>query len=533
MGTRETTYTISSGSRTETTSNMASSQPNQRPKLSLQTKSMPKTISRVTRMMASADPKDPTSFNTLSNVYVTAIERSTPVQSTPLTAINVKQPLRLLTDRASLQQKNSRIGTPFTSNLPETPISATPMSPAQQQATMIFPSTMTATPPMSAGAVENPGRAFSFNASDIQDHGVPNSPAQSRRRAIYSTFGPKVPYSRIKGLRGILRNSPLPPSSAVSPISPRRQSLRLQEKAARRVGYQSPLEQTITTERYTRSHIDLLVEEASPFSPNPTTTDSDVMLDITMAYTGDETRDGGQTPGPFEEMRRRMAGMETETPVLSPRAGSGVGKRKKREKKRRWVWTIGNSDEGLEEGGALAAIRATAAEPSSASNLMPASYSAGDFTVGRVSAYNDDATTPRTSHALVFMKATTPEPLTAIQKPALTQITTAIEDLPRTIQTSVEHAESSSDMSSMEPPLDIEMSDASSCSVFSSRATTPHSVDGLEMVTPITKRAAMPRFSSPAQRMLERLGSVELVNTSIGTRRDTPIPEELVTSNYL
>lgn len=510
---------------------MASPQPNQRPKLSLQTKSMPKTISRVTRMMASADPKDPTSFNTLSNVYVTAIERSTPVQSTPLTAINVKQPLRVLTDRASLQQNNSRIGTPFTANLPETPISANPMSPAQQQATMIFPSTMTATPPMSAGPVENPGRAFSFNASDIQDRGVPNSPAQSRRRAMYSTFGPKAPYSRIKGLRGILRNSPLPPSSAVSPISPRRQSLRLQEKAARRVGYQSPLEQTITTERYTRSHIDLLVEEASPFSPSPATTDSDAMLDITMAYTGDETRDGGQTPGPFEEMRRRMAGMGTENPVLSPRAGSGVGKRKKREKKRRWVWTIGNSDEVSEEGGALAAVRAAAAAPSSAPRLKPALSLTGGYAVGRVSTYDDDAATPRTTHGQIFMKAATPEPLTAIQETSLPHITAVIQDAPTAIQISVEHAESASDISSTEQSFDIEMSDASSSSVFSSRATTPHSVDGLEMITPTLKRAAMPRFSSPAHRMLERLGSVEVVNSTMGTRRDTPIPEELVMSN--
>lgn len=67
-------------------------------------------------------------------------------------------------------------------------------------------------------------------------------------------------------------------------------------------------------------------------------------LDVAMAYTGDETRDGGQTPGPFEEMRRRMADSDLETP--------GSRKRKRKEKKRKWEWTItspedekGESDE--------------------------------------------------------------------------------------------------------------------------------------------------------------------------------------------
>lgn len=71
-----------------------------------------------------------------------------------------------------------------------------------------------------------------------------------------------------------------------------------------------------------------------------------------MAYvSGNETRDGGQTPGPYEEMRRRMAGMHASTPIsLSPTSG-GIRKKgagKKREKKRRWVWTIGKDAEDAE-----------------------------------------------------------------------------------------------------------------------------------------------------------------------------------------
>jgi hypothetical protein len=59
-----------------------------------------------------------------------------------------------------------------------------------------------------------------------------------------------------------------------------------------------------------------------------------------MAYDGHETRDGGQTPGPFEEMRRRMAGLGSESDPETP-----LRKRKRREKKRRWVWTIGVNEE--------------------------------------------------------------------------------------------------------------------------------------------------------------------------------------------
>ena len=166
--------------------------------------------------------------------------------------------------------------------------------------------------------------------------------------------GTKLPYTHPRSLRSILRNSPLPPLSTKSPDSPRRQSLRLQEKAARRVAYNSPLTQEITTWRYTRSHIDLLAEDATPISPSVASDDDgDNLLDQAMADAAscDTTRDGGQTPGPFEEMRRRMANMHASTPMtLSPTGGGGIRKRggKRREKKRRWVWTIGQDEEAEE-----------------------------------------------------------------------------------------------------------------------------------------------------------------------------------------
>lgn len=107
--------------------------------------------------------------------------------------------------------------------------------------------------------------------------------------------------------------------------------MRLANRANKKVGYNDPLTQTITTNKYVKSHIDLLSEN-SPFSAEDPEKEKMETLDVAMVYTGDETRDGGQTPGPFEEMRRRMAESDLETP--------GSRKRKRRDEKRKWEWTI-------------------------------------------------------------------------------------------------------------------------------------------------------------------------------------------------
>ncbi|RYP57590.1 hypothetical protein DL770_010631 [Monosporascus sp. CRB-9-2] len=465
-----------------------------RPKLSLQTKPVTSSRGRTRRSsLANADPKSPTSFNTLSNVYVTAIERSTPVQSTPLTAINTQQPLRLQTDSETLGDHQQLLRSPFTAIHPDTPLSANPTSPAQQM-DIVFPSQqMTATPPLSAGATEPSGqKSFSFPNTERGDRGVPVSPAQTRRRIMYAPFGSavKAPYSHNRSLHSILRNSPLPPASAKSPISPRRQSRRLQEKAARRVGYESPLTQTIITEKYTRSHIDLLVEETSPYAPSPTAEDPQRVLAPAMAYSGDETRDGGQTPGPFEEMRRHMTGLGTETPVaLSPRSDGGVRKRSstKKEKKRRWVWTIGNQDGEGGESGAMRGIR---------------------------EAVGSEASMPRVSVPMLVTPGapasvgagSTPEPLTAVQ-------------------VSVEHAAAESESDAADGGMDVEMSGTES--IDPSRATTPYTY-GVELDVKTPTVATTLLGSNAAKR--DQLTSVDLMEPETGCRMDTPIPPDLITN---
>ncbi|KAK3304290.1 uncharacterized protein B0T15DRAFT_235192 [Chaetomium strumarium] len=355
-------------------SSTSPSDPPKRPRLSLQIKAAANcSTGRTSRCIAAAvDVKSPTAFNTLSNVYATAVDRSTPVQENPPTAILGRRPmLRLQTQGVTGKDRNTP--TPYRGPYLDTPITAQPMSPAVAQQ-ICFPSAaMTATPPLSAQPPDQTGtQVFTFDgatpATAVSE--APRAPAPAaqhpKRRTSMPTGTTKLPYTHPRSLRSILRNSPLPPLSTRSPESPRRQSLRLQEKAARRVAYNSPLTQEITTSKYTKSHIDLLAEDATPISPSTSSSDDgDSSLDLAMAdAASDNTRDGGQTPGPFEEMRRRMANMQASTPMALSPTGGGIRKRggKRREKKRRWVWTIGQDEEG-EESESAATRTSGAAEP--------------------------------------------------------------------------------------------------------------------------------------------------------------------------
>jgi hypothetical protein len=68
-------------------------------------------------------------------------------------------------------------------------------------------------------------------------------------------------------------------------------------------------------------------------------------------------------------MRRRMANMQASTPMALSPTGGGIRKRggKRREKKRRWVWTIGQDEEGEES---ESAATCGAAEPVKKENPM-------------------------------------------------------------------------------------------------------------------------------------------------------------------
>lgn len=508
--------------------------PPKRPRLSLQIKTIANGPNlRGSRTVAAAvDQTSPTAFNTLSNVYASAIDRATPV-----TAIKTTQPLKIQTQNLTThaQHNVSHTQTPFASTYPETPLTAQPLSPAVVAQPVQYPSTMTATPPLSSGPVdETDTKPFSFSAADTATAPSPRSSSQppttpsgshpapagsggssARRRATMplnmsrSSAG-LLPYARDRSLHSILRNSPLPPPTARTPVSPRRQSARLAEKAARRVGYESPIERVITTNQYVRSHIDLLVEEASPASASTSPAaevsvqgqgqgQDDMVLDLATAYAGDETRDGGATPGPFEDMRRRMAGLATRTPT-SPSGGPGAGlsspagvrKRKKRDSKRRWVWTIGTQEDDLDDkevGGAIAAMRAAARAQSGGG------------------ADNNNKNTK-------------------------TITTTPVEPPPPAMQV-VEAAEGRPSEEVLTPSIevfdeDVVMSGSDDNEPAGGRgeertvSLTPGDLD-VDMITPTMTRGDKDHYLGSG-----RQDSEGLFNAETGTRRDTPIPADLV-----
>ncbi|KKY37279.1 putative glucan 4-alpha-glucosidase [Diaporthe ampelina] len=532
--------------------------PPKRPRLSLQIKTIANGPNlRGSRTVAAAvNPTSPTAFNTLSNVYVTAIDRATPV-----TAINTSasQPLKIQTQDLSKEQHHGS-HTPYAPSYLDTPLTAQPLSPrAAAPAPVQFPSTMTATPPLSSGPVDDSDpKPFSFSAEDTagaapgassgtswtpggfhpSSASVPTGSA--RRRATLplsvssssssssSSSGGPLPYVRNRSLHSILRNSPLPPPTARTPISPRRQSLRLAEKAARRVGYGSPIEQEITTNEYVRSHIDLLADEVSPrsaSSPSSTTAaaaggaagvsspNDQMVLDMTMAYTGDETRDGGQTPGPFEEMRRRMAGLVTRTPTSptvpsSSSPSGGIRKRRKtRETKRRWVWTIGTQDDDADDrevGGAIAAIRAAARAQAEG---QPRTTTDGGAAAS--------AAASSASASACASAAMAPPPV--VVEPGAHS---PMEIPTPSIETFDEAAQEDVVMSESDAEPETEAAGGAAAAAAALAASNDMEVD---LVTPTVARR-----NNNAHLRSVRQDSEGLFNSETGSRRDTPIPADLI-----
>ncbi|KAG5992962.1 hypothetical protein E4U43_003612 [Claviceps pusilla] len=355
-----------------------------RPRLSLQIQSACNPPSKGLRGQ-STDPSDPTTFNTMSNIYVTAIER-----------FSVKPP-ESISLKTAVEEADSVPNSPPIHVTPrlDTPLTAQPTS--VPHGDFVYPSTITATLPLSAGVLDNASKMFTISSADKSssqtcpsirppvDDGTP-----FRRRGSFplSEMCPsRMPYIHPRSLHSILRNSPLPSKSAIPPLSssssPRRQCLRFREKAAKKVEYNSPLEEEITTFKYTKSHSDLLAEDGSPLSPSDcaplsAVAEPQIILDTVLSFTGNEFQDGGRTPGPYEDMRRKMAGLGPASPMppdhennsdnkSSPR---GDRKRKRLEKKRQWVWTIGQDEDDEDVGRAIATFRAQAAAQTAANETM-------------------------------------------------------------------------------------------------------------------------------------------------------------------
>lgn len=328
------------------------SSPPKRPRLSLQIESpsTPQTFggSSATALQADIDIDltSPTALNTLSNAYPAAIDTPSPSTARPLSvpktfpvvrppALRVETKVATGIDGTTRTSQHTQTPVPFTISYPDTPSSVITPHPDSSYITLPY----TFTPPLSASSTDLSQPAFTFTAN-ISNKETTETPRTPRRRATVGGNYQAAPYTHPRSLHSILRNSPLPPRSTITPGTPTRMSARIADRAAKKVGYNDPLTQTIITNKYVKSHIDLLAEDSPCSATDPESAISDT-LDTAMAYTGDETRDGGQTPGPFEEMRRRMADSELGTPSQK--------KRKSRDKKRKWEWTIATAESESKE----------------------------------------------------------------------------------------------------------------------------------------------------------------------------------------
>ncbi|KAG6068984.1 hypothetical protein E4U32_006034 [Claviceps aff. humidiphila group G2b] len=330
-----------------------------RPRLSLETKSAcsPPSIGLGGQPM---DLSDATSFNTISNAYVSAIERFSALPPGPFTALDPLQTAELETavEEASVRP---RLMTPLARTCHDTPVSAQLTLP--QQIDLLYPSTGSPSSPLLAEALD---RNFALSSADtssaprwpsIRSSCDDRTPSQLRAALACSEPPARMPYIHPRSLHSILRNSPLPPGPALPrSSSPRRQCLRLEEKAAKKVEYDSPLEEEITTYTYTKSHIELLAEDGSPLSPSDALpiTERPIVLGMGFSFAKDDIQKDGQAAGILEEMKGKRAGLAAGSSIRSNKESICANrKRNRREKKRRWVWTIGQDAEDEEYSGGL------------------------------------------------------------------------------------------------------------------------------------------------------------------------------------
>lgn len=189
-----------------------------------------------------------------------------------------------------------------------------------------------------------------------------------------------------------------------------------------------------------------------------------------------------------------MAGLGTRTPASPTGSPTGIRKRRRKERSRRWVWTIGTQDgeeDEAEVGGAIAALRAAARSQNSAGGASP----------------NVTATSSTKSPSV------TVEPM----------VDSPMEIVTPSIETFEEAGQAEPDVLMYESEPDAETSGL----VPDQRralSLTPGDLD-YEMVTPTMAGNShlQPFFARSI-----RQDSEGMFNPETGSRRDTPVPTDMV-----
>lgn len=201
------------------------------------------------------------------------------------------------------------------------------------------------------------------NAYDIPHRFSPatSSPTGVRTRPTSRLVSPFIsskesqPYQVSHGLRGILRNSPIPSSLRRSSLCPPAESPRSSRRtffpATKKVTFRAVLEEEIETKTYIVRHSDLSSdEEESDPSTDPSSEDDS---------EPDETPTADADPIARSDRRKRKAGSDRQVEAAAirdgPKSADRLQKRLKRNKessrrskrkKRQWEWTLGPIKDG-------------------------------------------------------------------------------------------------------------------------------------------------------------------------------------------
>jgi len=161
------------------------------------------------------------------------------------------------------------------------------------------------------------------------------------------------PYKVPLGIRGILRNTPIPAhmrkSSVCSNSSSPRNGRRVFFPPTKRVCYRYPLEEEITTVKFVARHSDLSSSDESDLDSDSAPETAPEELDDGLDWpTSDEDRGAQARPkNDLKRYSRRQirAAAVRDTPGDRPDQLGATRTPADRKKRRRWEWTLGPVDE--------------------------------------------------------------------------------------------------------------------------------------------------------------------------------------------
>ncbi|RMJ23714.1 hypothetical protein PHISP_05420 [Aspergillus sp. HF37] len=195
---------------------------------------------------------------------------------------------------------------------------------------------------------------------------TPNKPSKPALSHVTNNHSSSSPYQLPLGVKSILRNSPLEPSSkrrSVSIAAPSGNSASATRRvffpAKKQVIYRYPLEEEIQTVRYTARHSDLVLDpDPEPAKDSGSDNDSDSNSSLEQSDTGGSDDDAGTgckrpSLGKLERKKRKqmsanrqiravalLDGLEGDS--YAPSTPQTPQDRVKR--RREWKWTLGSID---------------------------------------------------------------------------------------------------------------------------------------------------------------------------------------------